>query len=90
MNRRKFPPAHPGEILKADLLDRALAELAQATSVSLDDLSGFVEGLVSVDADLAARLAAHFGTSAEYWLNLQATFDAEAAADRIRADYGVY
>ncbi|NDJ14270.1 MAG: hypothetical protein EBY17_24265 [Acidobacteriia bacterium] len=54
-------PIHPGQILRADLRDEGIS----------------ISALGAITADTAARLARFFGTSAQYWLNLQNHYDLE-------------
>ena len=79
--QRKLPPIHPGEILREDLEDAgvSLNELARALRVPMNRVSAIVNGKRSITADTALRLARYFGTSAQYWLNLQAAYDLEVA-----------
>jgi len=76
----KLRPIHPGEILRQDLKDEGFSinGLAQAIRVPANRISLIVNGKRAVTADTAARLARYFGTSAQYWLNLQNLFDLES------------
>ena len=75
----KLPPIHPGEILREDLADEGISinGLAQALRVPANRISLIVNGKRGITADTAARLARFFGTSAQYWLNLQNRYDLE-------------
>ncbi len=75
----KLPPMHPGEILREDLADEGISinGLAQALRVPANRISLIVNGKRGITADTAARLARFFGTSAQYWLNLQNRHDLE-------------
>ena len=79
--RRKLPPIHPGEILREDLEDAGISlnELARALRVPMNRISAIVNGKRSITADTALRLGRYFGTSAQYWLNLQAAYDLAVA-----------
>jgi antitoxin HigA-1 len=70
-------PIHPGEILKEDLADIGVsaAELARNLRVPANRITRIINGQQSVTADTALRLAHWFGTSAQYWLNLQRNYD---------------
>jgi addiction module HigA family antidote len=74
---RSLPPIHPGKILLEDLRDEDLGveDLAEAIHVPGKRVALIVEGAHPVDADMAARLGRFFGTSAQYWLNIQNRFD---------------
>ena len=90
--RKKLPPIHPGEILREDLRDVGISlnRLARDLRVPMNRISAIANGKRSITADTAMRLARYFGTSAQYWLNLQAAYDLEVAgqtlADRIERD----
>ena len=71
-------PIHPGEILREEFLpDYGLTpgSLARALLVPRDRIEKIVRGQRSVTADTAARLARYFGTTPQFWLNLQANHD---------------
>ena len=79
------PPTHPGKILKQDFLDGfevTPAELADHIDCPLFLIEGLLEGKQRVTPDLAARLAAAFGTSTEFWTNMQARVDEYEAQKR--------
>jgi antitoxin HigA-1 len=84
MPRRKLPPIHPGEILLEEFLSPlglSQYRLAKDTSVPPRRINEIVRGSRSISADTALRLARYFGTSDQFWLNLQARYDLEAAKD---------
>ena len=83
--RRKLPPIHPGELLYDELeeIGISLNELARALRVPMNRISAVVNGKRSITADTAMRLARYFGTSPQYWLNLQSAYDLEVAAIKI-------
>ena len=83
--RRKLPPIHPGELLydELDEIGTSLNELARALRVPMNRISAVVNGKRSITADTAMRLARYFGTSPQYWLNLQSAYDLEVAAIKI-------
>ena len=72
---------HPGEHLQEELefLDMPAAILAARLNVSLEYLTAVLLGRDHVTAELAMRLGHFFGTSAQFWLNLQVLFDLEVA-----------
>lgn len=85
---RKLDPIHPGEVLLADFLEPleiSQYRLAHGISVPPRRINEIVHGKRSVTADTALRLARYFGTSAQFWLNLQARFDLETERDRLGA-----
>ena len=71
-------PIHPGEILREDFLpdyDLSAGSLAKAIGVPRDRLEKIIRESRAVTADAAARLGRYFGTTPQFWLNLQANFD---------------
>src|SRR5690348_2751411 len=78
---RKLPAIHPGELLKDELqeIDVSLNELARALRVPMNRISAIVNGRRAITVDTAIRLARYFGTSPQYWLNLQNAYDMEIA-----------
>ena len=84
MAPRKLEPIHPGEVLLADFLEPLLLSqyrLAQDISVPPRRINEIVHGKRAVSADTALRLARFFGTTEQFWLNLQARFDLEVQRD---------
>jgi antitoxin HigA-1 len=79
----KRAPIHPGEILKTEFLDEfrlTAYALAQALSVPTNRVTGIVNGERAITADTALRLAHCFGTTPEFWLNLQTHYDLTVAS----------
>jgi antitoxin HigA-1 len=69
---------HPGEVLGEEFLKPlglSINALALALRVPATRIGAIVKGERSVTADTALRLARFFGTSAEFWINLQAMHD---------------
>jgi addiction module HigA family antidote len=69
---------HPGEVLSEEFLKplgMSVNALALALRVPATRIGAIVKGERSVTADTALRLARFFGTSAEFWITLQATHD---------------
>ncbi len=79
----KLPPVHPGEILNETLEDLGLSmnRLAQEIHVPANRISGIVAGERSISGETALRLGRYFGTTADYWINMQARYDLETARD---------
>ncbi|MBM4007784.1 MAG: HigA family addiction module antidote protein [Planctomycetes bacterium] len=74
----RHKPVHPGEILLAEFLAPlgiTKYRLAKDTGMPADRVGRLVRGTRAFTADTALRLAAYFGTTAEFWLNLQARHD---------------
>jgi addiction module HigA family antidote len=73
---RMHNPAHPGEVLREYLPeDLAVTEAAKRLGVSRQSLSALLNGRAGVSAEMALRLEAALGTSAEMWLEMQAGYD---------------
>ncbi len=85
--KRRLPPIHPGEVLAEDLQDLGISlnELARALRVPMNRISAIVNAKRSITADTAMRLARYFGTSPQYWMNLQCAYDL-AVAERARGE----
>lgn len=85
--RRKLPPIHPGELLKDELqeIHVSLNELARALRVPMNRISDTVHGKRAITVDTAMRLARYFGTSPQYWLNLQIAYDLEVAGQELQS-----
>ncbi len=75
--RKRLPPIHPGMILREDLADAGISlnRLARDLRVPMNRISAIVNGKRSITADTALRLALFFGTSPQYWMNLQTNYD---------------
>ncbi len=78
-------PIHPGEHLAEELgeLKMSAAELARQIDVPVNRVTGIINGERSVTADTALRLGHWFGTSAEFWLNLQKLYELRRAQQDI-------
>jgi len=76
---RTHNPPHPGEVLKDTVLRRggglSVTEFAKRLEMSRVALSRVVNGRAAVSAELAIRLAAALGGSAESWLRMQVSHD---------------
>ena|ERR1035437_1100774 len=76
---------HPGEHLAEELkeLDMSAAELARKLDVPTNRITGILNGQRAITGDTALRLAHFFGTSAEFWLNLQSLYELCVAQKKI-------
>src|SRR5258706_1291706 len=74
-------PIHPGEILADELgeIDISAAELARLIEVPANRVSQILAGKRAITADTALRLAQYFGMSADFWMNLQKTYELDLA-----------
>lgn len=75
---------HPGEHLAEELeaLDLSAAELARKMNVPTNRVTQILNGTRSITGDTALRLAHFFGTSAQFWLNLQSLYDLRLAEEK--------
>ena len=75
---------HPGEHLAAELeaLDMSAAELARKIEVPTNRITQILNGTRSITGDTALRLGHFFGTSAQFWLNLQTLYDLRRAQEK--------
>jgi antitoxin HigA-1 len=75
---------HPGEHLaeELDALDMSAAELARKIDVPTNRVTQIVNGTRAITGDTALRLGHFFGTSAQFWLNLQSLYDLRRAQQK--------
>ena len=84
---RMHNPPHPGEVLQDTVLSEGrltVSELARQLKVSRVALSRVVNGRAAVSADMALRLTAALGGSADSWLRMQASYDLWQASRKRR------
>ena len=77
-----LPPVHPGEVILEDVLkpfDMSVNQLSKALAVDAARLNEIVRGRRGITADTALRLGRYLGTSAEFWLNLQKSYELRVA-----------
>ena len=76
---------HPGEHLGEQLeeLGMSAAELGRQLNVPTNRITEILNGQRSITGDTALRLGHFFGTSAQFWLNLQALYDLRTAEKRV-------
>lgn len=80
----KIENIHPGDILLEEFLEPlAISQnkLAKVMKVSPRRINEIVQGKRAVTADTAIRLGLALGTTAQFWTNLQAAYDLEAASE---------
>ena len=77
----RMRPVHPGEILRGELDELGLSAnaLAKALAVPTNRITAILNVQRGVTADTALRLSRYFGTTPQFWLNLQKTFELRAA-----------
>jgi addiction module HigA family antidote len=84
---KRLPLIHPGEILRDDFLQPmkiSVYTLAQSIKVPRSRVNDIVLGRRGITADTAFRLARYFGTTPDFWINLQARYELEAADRKLR------
>lgn len=84
--KKQLPPVHPGEVLREEfLLPLGLTPYAVAKAVGIPRtrIERLAREETPVTADTALRLSRYFETTASFWMDMQAQFDLETAADRI-------
>ena len=80
----RIEPIHPGEVLMEDFIKGfgvTQHRVAVAIGVPPRRINEIVHGSRGVSADTALRLGRYFGTSAQFWLNLQSQYDLDVAQD---------
>lgn len=95
--KKTLHPVHPGEVLLEEFLkpmNLSQNRLSLNIGVPARRINEIVLGKRNISADTALRLARYFGTSAEFWLGLQAQYDlditAEALGDRLDKEVKTY
>jgi antitoxin HigA-1 len=78
-------PIHPGEILKEELIEVGMSAnaFAQALHVPANRITAILNGSRSITADTALRISRFFGTTPEFWLNLQTAYDLKVARQTV-------
>jgi addiction module HigA family antidote len=85
---KRLPPIHPGEVLQEEFLAPMKLTpyaLAQACGVPRTRIERLAREETPVTADTALRLSRYFGTTAEFWMGMQAQYDLERAQDAAAA-----
>lgn len=81
-------PVHPGEILRDELeeLEMSPHALARALVVPPNRITAILKGQRGITADTALRLSRYFGTTPQFWMNLQQTFELRTAEETSGAE----
>jgi len=90
--RSAVPPLHPGETLREDFLKPlglSVNRLAIELHVPVTRVNDIVRERRAVTADTALRLARFFGTSPQFWMNLQANYELERVQDATGSRIGI-
>ena len=83
---RMYNPPHPGKAVREFLGKMTVTEAASRLGVTRVSLSRIINGTNGISAEMALRLAAAFGTSAEMWLNMQTKYDLWQAENKPRPE----
>ncbi len=80
-SRNAMRPVHPGEILREELnaLEMSAKAFSEALDVPGNRITMILKGQRGITADTALRLSRYLGTTAEFWLNLQKTYELREA-----------
>lgn len=76
---------HPGEILKEELDELSLSAnaLAKALDVPTNRITAILNEQRGITADTALRLAKFFGTTPDFWMSLQSSYDVKKAREAV-------
>src|SRR5438128_1568355 len=86
--RERLPNIHPGDVLREDYLlplGMSSYRLAKGLGMSQTAVGEILQGKRAITPATALRLARFFGSTAEFWLNLQAAYDLEEERKRMGA-----
>ncbi|WP_342109590.1 HigA family addiction module antitoxin [Methylobacterium sp. SI9] len=81
-----LPPLHPGEVLREDFLiplGLSAGSVARACHVPRTRIERIAAEQIGISTDTALRLGRYFGTSAEFWLNLQRQFELDTLSQTL-------
>jgi len=84
---RRLPTIHPGEILRDEFLKPmglSVYGLANDIKVPRSRVNDIIRGRRAITTDTALRFGRYFGTSSEFWVNLQARHDLDVADRNLR------
>jgi len=79
--RNKMRPVHPGEVLQDEIeaLEMSASAFAAALDVPANRITAVLNGDRAITADTALRLSRYMGTTADFWMNLQKTYELRVA-----------
>jgi addiction module HigA family antidote len=86
MLKRGLPPSHPGEILKEMFInerDLTITEVAKGLNMARANLSSVINGHLGISPELAVKLSEAFGSTAQFWVNLQNNYELWHAEKKI-------
>ena len=82
----KLDPITPGEILAEEFMEPCNVsqnKLARDLDIPISRVNTIIKGSRAITADTAMRLGKYFGTSAQFWMNLQTNYDLRMAEREI-------
>jgi len=84
MTNKGIRPVHPGEVLPEEFMKPSdpplnANALARALDVPANRITAIIKGQRGITGDTAVRLATFFNTTAEFWMNLQKTYELRLA-----------
>ncbi len=82
-------PLHPGELLREEFLvplRLSSEQLATGLPVPASRVEESIAERGEIDAELALRLARYFGTSADFWMSMQSTYELSKVDDKVAAE----
>ena len=82
-------PIHPGEVLQEEFMEPlniSANKLANRIDVPTNRITAIIKGQRGISGDTALRLSKVFGTTPEFWINLQGYYEIERAKDNSVAD----
>ena len=85
----KLAPVHPGAILREEFIEGLGVtpyKVAKAIHVPLPRLNDIVREKRGISPEMALRLAAYFGTTEQFWINLQADYERRIARAKIEKE----
>jgi antitoxin HigA-1 len=86
---KRLAPVHPGEVLREDFLKSmklTAYAVARACGVPRTRIERLAREETPVTADTALRLAKYFGTTAAFWMGMQAQYDLERTEDAVASE----
>ena len=97
MEKKIMSPVHPGEILLNEFLKPmgiTQYRLAKAINVPARRINEIVHSKRGITANTALRLSRYFGTTEQFWMNLQVRYDMELEkdllGDKLEKEVGIY
>lgn len=82
----KLPNIHPGDILQEEFLNEfkiSAYRLANETNIPATRISQIIKGKRRITTDTALRFSRYFGTTPEFWLNLQTEYDLREEKEKL-------